>query len=177
MADATAETPDEAAVETVDAADGASESETDSVATEIAEADAGSDSMAPWVDPVDAPVGEFDVSEAESDDSEVSEMDSPLAAIYGIEFDGQDNRDRIVVLGDAPVEYKLFEPTTETLIVSLVKAKIDPEAAVRITPEPGGPGVARNSVRSAGNGRSPRFVWSYSGPQISSLRSLVAVHS
>ena len=137
--DAATETMADAAVEAVADADGASESETDSAATEIAEADAGSDSMAPWVDPVDAPVAEFDVSEAESDDSEVSEMDSPLAAIYGIEFDGQDNRDRIVVLGDAPVEYKLFEPTTETLIVSLVKAKIDPEAAVRITPEPGGP--------------------------------------
>jgi len=75
----------------------------------------------------------------ESDVADVSEMDSPIAAIYGIEFDKQDNRDRIVVLADSPVEYKLFEPTPETVIISLENATIDPEAAVRITPGPGGP--------------------------------------
>ena len=133
------ETVADAALETAADTDGAAELEMDSDVTEIAQADVGSDSMEGWVDPVDAPVEELGDSTPESDDSNASEMDSPLAAIYGIEFDGQDNRDRIVVLGDAPIEYKLFEPTTETVIVSLMKAKIDPEAAVRITPEPGGP--------------------------------------
>jgi type IV pilus assembly protein PilQ len=147
VADATAESVTDEAVEavadaegeTVADADAVSELATDSVGTEVAQADAGPDSSASWVDPVDAPEEGLDASETESDDSEVSEGDSQLAAIYGIEFDGQDNRDRIVVLGDAPVEYKLFAPTTETLIISLMQAKIDPEAAVRITPEPGGP--------------------------------------
>jgi len=135
VADAADETVAEAAVEE----GGVSELETELAATEIAQPGAGSDSMDAWVDPVDAPLDEFEASVTESDGSEAGEMDSSLAAIYGIEFDAQDNRDRIVVLGDAPVDYKLFAPTTETLIISLMRAKIDPEAAVRITPEPGGP--------------------------------------
>jgi type IV pilus secretin PilQ/predicted competence protein len=120
-------------------AEGDSELEADSTVTEIAQADAGSTDMEAWADPVDAPAEGLGDSKPESDDSDISEMDFPLAAIYGIEFDGQDNRDRIVVLSDSPVEYKLFEPSTETVIISLERAKIDPEAAVRITPEPGGP--------------------------------------
>jgi type IV pilus assembly protein PilQ len=142
VANAADETSDDAAAEAVADADGVTETEADSTATEIAQSDIETDSMATWVDPVDpvdAPVEELAAWETESDSSADSEMDSSLAAIYGIEFDGQDNRDRIVVLGDAPVEYKLFEPTAETVIISLIKAKIDPEAAVRITPEPGGP--------------------------------------
>ena len=129
----------DAAAEPAADEEGASELEMDSVATEIAQADAESTSMPTWADPVDAPVEGLDGSEPESDGSGVSELGLPLAAIYGIEFDSQDNRDRIVVLSDSPVEYKLFEPSAGTLIVSLVRAKIDPEAAVRITPEQGGP--------------------------------------
>jgi type IV pilus assembly protein PilQ len=122
-----------------------SELESDPVVTEVAdthadiEADAETDSVASWSDPVDAPADSPEEMEATSDDSDASEASSTLAAIYGIEFDDQDNRDRIVVLGDAPVEYKLFEPTPDTVIISLEQAKIDPEAAVRITPDPGGP--------------------------------------
>jgi type IV pilus assembly protein PilQ len=130
-----AETDVDSELETVVDADGAAELEADSAATDIAQADAES----PWSDLIDAPAESFDDSEPESDGSDVSEADYPLAAIYGIEFDGQDNRDRIVVLADSVVEYKLFEPTAETVIVSLKGAKIDPEAAVRITPEAGGP--------------------------------------
>jgi type IV pilus assembly protein PilQ len=131
--------------ETVAIEDDASDLESDPVVTEIAdthtdiEADAEEDSIASWSDPVDAAVDSPEEAEATSDDSDVSEASSTLAAIYGIEFDAQDNRDRIVVLADAPVEYKLFEPTPDTVIISLEQAKIDPEAAVRITPEPGGP--------------------------------------
>ena len=138
MADGGPAEPD-AAVEAVADAESDSELKTDSTATEIAQADAEPTSMEPWADPVDAPREGFGDSKPESDDPDISEMDSPLAAIYGIEFDAQDNRDRIVVLSDSPIEYKLFEPSTETVIISLERAKIDPEAAVRITPEPGGP--------------------------------------
>ena len=129
----------DATAETLADADGGSEVETDSVATEIAQADAGSTSISAWSDPVDAPAEGLGDSTPEIDDADVSEMDSPLAAIYGIEFDEQDNRDRIVVLADSPVEYRLFEPTAETVIISLENATIDPEAVVRITPESGGP--------------------------------------
>ena len=128
----------DAAVETVADTGGASELEMDSVATEIAPADAES-TMAAWADLADAPAEGFEGSQPESGDSDADELDFSLAAIYGIEFDSQDNRDRIVVLSDSPVEYKLFEPSAETVIISLKGAKIDPEAAVRITPEPGGP--------------------------------------
>ena len=59
--------------------------------------------------------------------------------IYGVEFDAQDERDRIVVLGERPIDYLVYEPDPETLVLSFEKAVIDPEAAVRITPEAGGP--------------------------------------
>jgi len=109
----------------------------DDGASEIAQAEP--DGMKAWTEPMDAPVAEQADSQPIDAGSAESETSSSLAAIYGIEFDDQDNRDRIVVLGDIPVEYKLYEPSPETLIVSLEGAKIDPEAAVRITPEPGGP--------------------------------------
>jgi len=111
----------------------------DSTGAEIAEADAESSSLETWADPVDAPVEMLADATPESDDSDVSEAESLLAAIYAIEFDSQDGRDRIVVLGDSPIEYAQFEPTAETVIFSLKNAKIDPEAAVRITPPAGGP--------------------------------------
>jgi len=134
-AEMVAETDGDSDLETAADAGDASELEADSTATEIAQADAEST----WTDPVDAPSEGFDDSGTESADPDVSELDAPLAAIYGIEFDGQDNRDRVVVLADSVIEYKLFEPTAETVIISLMGAKIDPEAAVRITPESGGP--------------------------------------
>jgi type IV pilus assembly protein PilQ len=59
--------------------------------------------------------------------------------IYGVEFDAQDERDRIVVLGERPIDYVVYEPDPETLVLSFEQASIDPEAAVRITPEAGGP--------------------------------------
>ena len=124
---------------TVASADPASNVEPDSGDTEIAQADSDSGGLAGWVKPVDAPSNAFDASESSGNGSDAGKGKSSPAAIYGIEFDGQDNRDRIVVLGDSPVEYKLYEPTPDTLIISLAGARIDPEAAVRITPKPGGP--------------------------------------
>jgi len=67
-----------------------------------------------------------------------SEASGPVT-IYGVEFDAQDARDRIVVLGERPIEYIVYEPDPETLVLSFEQAAIDPEAAVRITPEAGGP--------------------------------------
>lgn len=55
--------------------------------------------------------------------------------IYGVEFDAQPERDRVVVLAEHPVDYLVYEPDPETLILSIAGATIAPEAAVRIAPE------------------------------------------
>lgn len=55
--------------------------------------------------------------------------------IYGVEFDAQPERDRVVVLAEHPIDYLVYEPDAETLILSIAEATIAPEAAVRIAPE------------------------------------------
>jgi type IV pilus assembly protein PilQ len=80
-------------------------------------------------------------AEATADETpaaDVADATGPVT-IYGVEFDAQDERDRIVVLGERPIDYIVYEPDPETLVLSFEKAVIDPEAAVRITPEAGGP--------------------------------------
>jgi type IV pilus assembly protein PilQ len=62
-----------------------------------------------------------------------------MATVYGVEFDVQAERDRLVVLGDKPMDYLVYEPDPETLVISIAGAEIEPEAAVRIAPEAGGP--------------------------------------
>ncbi len=42
-------------------------------------------------------------------------------------------------MSENPVDYMLFEPAPDTVVVSIQDAKIDPAAAVRITPEANGP--------------------------------------
>ncbi len=59
--------------------------------------------------------------------------------IYGVEFDAQAERDRIVVLSEHPVDYLVYEPSVDTVVLSIQNAVIDPELSVRITPEAGGP--------------------------------------
>jgi len=79
--------------------------------------------------------------------AEAAEVEPPAPArehtgpitIYGVEYDAQDGRDRIVVLGERPVDYLLYEPSADTVVLSIQNAVIDPEVAVRITPDPGGP--------------------------------------
>ncbi len=142
LADAAAEPELQAADATLadEDGDGDSAAAPDATATQIAEASsAAQDIGESWADSDESRFAELVGSTSEGVAESAASPEASIAAIYGIEFDAQDNRDRIVVLGDAPVEYKLYEPTTETVILSLMNAKIDPEAAVRITPEPGGP--------------------------------------
>jgi type IV pilus assembly protein PilQ len=70
-----------------------------------------------------------------------AEPAAPDAAvtIYGVEFDSQSERDRIVVVSERPVDYLVYEPDPETVVFSFMGAAIDPEAEVRIAPEFGGP--------------------------------------
>jgi len=70
---------------------------------------------------------------------ESTSSDASVATVYGVEFDSQTNRDRIVVLGDQVLDYVVYEPTPDTFILNLKGSQIDPEAAVRFAPEPGGP--------------------------------------
>ncbi len=55
--------------------------------------------------------------------------------VYGVQFDGQSDRDRVVVLSDSQARYEVLEPDPSTLILQLAHADIDPEAAVRLAPE------------------------------------------
>ena len=85
-----------------------------------------------------APAG--DEAEAVADEAEVvADEAEAVALVYGVEFDSQSERDRIVVMSERPVDYLLYEPSPDTVIISIQNAKLDPEAAVRIAPEAGGP--------------------------------------
>jgi type IV pilus assembly protein PilQ len=84
----------------------------------------------------------------DAENVELAESDAPAATevastetstVYGIEFDVQETRDRLVVLGDKPLDYLVYEPDQETFVLSISGAEIEPEAAVRIAPEVGGP--------------------------------------
>jgi len=91
--------------------------------------------------PADDEMAELDL-DAEPDfagaNSEAAASDAAVT-VYGIEFNTQPERDRITVISDHPVDYLIYEPDPETVVVSLMGAVIDPEAAVRIAPEVGGP--------------------------------------
>ena len=64
----------------------------------------------------------------------------PLATtVYGVEYEANTLRDRIVVVGERVLEYRTYVPDAETFVLSLEGAAIDPDAAVRITPESPGP--------------------------------------
>src|SRR5262245_51072936 len=62
-----------------------------------------------------------------------------LATIQGVEFDAQAERDRITVVADRPVDYVVYQPDADTVVVSLPHSKLQPQLDPRITPEPGGP--------------------------------------
>ncbi|UCE86702.1 MAG: type IV pilus secretin PilQ, partial [Deltaproteobacteria bacterium] len=59
--------------------------------------------------------------------------------VYGVQFDAQPNRDRVVIASSGPLGYTLYEPDEQTLVVSLPNAVIDPDATAQLAPAPGGP--------------------------------------
>jgi len=75
----------------------------------------------------------------EMDATEPSVERAPAVRVYGVQFDAQESRDRVVILSDAPADYQLAQPDDDTLVVRIHGATIDPEAAVRIAPEEPGP--------------------------------------
>jgi type IV pilus assembly protein PilQ len=85
------------------------------------------------------PMPDAEVSEEETAVSVAAVDPESLVTIYGVEFDIQDEQDRVVVLAEHPVDYLIYEPDPETVVLSIQRAVIDPEAAIRIAPDPGGP--------------------------------------
>ena len=64
---------------------------------------------------------------------------SAPAEIFGLQYDRDAIRDRIAVLADAPVEYEIFEPDAETVVLQIANAVVSAGAGDKVTPEPGGP--------------------------------------
>lgn len=60
-----------------------------------------------------------------------------LARVMAVEYDAQEHVDRVIVMGDGPLDYLVFEPDPETLVLSLQEAELEPDAAVRIHAEAG----------------------------------------
>lgn len=119
-----------------EAADAVAEDWVSESVAEVADAE-------PVVEVADAePVVEVADAEpvAEVTDAEPTVAPDPEpVTIYGVEYDPQDLLDRIVILAEQPVDYLLYEPEADTVILSIQNAVIDPEVAVRITPDSGGP--------------------------------------
>jgi len=107
---------------------------------------------APAIEPIPDESQQIPIAQTEVGGDETAGLETPGAApavepaatsevvtIYGVEFDTQGERDRVVVLGEQPVDYLVYEPDPETVVLSIQGAVIDPEAAVRIAPEVSGP--------------------------------------
>ena len=59
--------------------------------------------------------------------------------VHGVQLDSTDGHDKVVIVTDAPADYSLSEVDEKTLMVQVRGAHIQPDAAVRLTPEQ--PGV------------------------------------
>jgi type IV pilus assembly protein PilQ len=65
--------------------------------------------------------------------------EAPTVQVYGVQFDAQEDGDRVVILSSAPADYELAQPDPDTVVVRIHGAAIDAAAAVRIAPEQPGP--------------------------------------
>ncbi len=88
-----------------------------------------------WGDAADG----MDASESGAGPAGSAAVEPELVTIYGVEYDAQSAQDRVVVLGERPFDYLVYEPDADTVVLSIEKAVIDPEITERIAPEPGGP--------------------------------------
>ncbi len=71
--------------------------------------------------------------------SESAPAPANATMVHGVQLDSSASHDRVVIVSDAPADYALTEVDAKTLMVQVRGARIEPEAAVRITPEQ--PGV------------------------------------
>ncbi|MDP6980161.1 MAG: type IV pilus secretin PilQ [Myxococcota bacterium] len=117
--------------------------------------------VAAWdeAEPTDEPIA----AAGEGEEVAMAEV-TPLApapasttSIHGVHYTVMDEMDRIAVLSEAAVDYKLHSPDSDTVVVSLFDATISPQVAGRIRGQSGGPvslvtifeqpEVARSEVR------------------------------
>jgi type IV pilus assembly protein PilQ len=83
---------------------------------------------------------EADAADAPDASAEAGRMPADgIASIQGVSFDSQPERDRVVIQGEQTVDYLVYEPDPETVVLSITRARLAPEAAVRIAPEAAGP--------------------------------------
>ncbi len=91
-----------------------------------------------WVEMAPAPAELAPAPEAALPAADEAAAGGPVT-IYGVEYDAQASRDRVVVLGERPFDYLVYEPDPETVVLSIEGAVIDPQVAERVAPPPGGP--------------------------------------
>jgi type IV pilus secretin PilQ/predicted competence protein len=63
-------------------------------------------------------------------------LEKATAQVYGIHYDSEDDYERVVILSDTLVDYDLYSPDGETLVVSIPSARVSPEATGRVTARP-----------------------------------------
>ncbi len=69
----------------------------------------------------------------------VAPAPSNTTSIHGVHYTAMDEMDRIAVLSEAAVDYKIHSPDSDTVVVSLFNATISPQLAGRIRGQSGGP--------------------------------------
>lgn len=106
---------------------------------ELAEAEVASIDPDDAMDPAAANAEANAAAELTVAQAGLTRAESSIASVHGIHFDSQADRDRIVVLSEGLVEWKVHTPDSETLVVSIPGASIPREAEGRITPPLGGP--------------------------------------
>jgi type IV pilus assembly protein PilQ len=111
--------------------------EGDEVEASLADASAQVPAAAPASDAeiaaTDAPAGDAGMAEAEAP------SDGGLATVQSVEFDSQAERDRVLIHSAQPVDYLVYEPDPDTVVLSISGATLASDANVRIAPELAGP--------------------------------------
>ncbi len=107
---------------------------------EADEADAGADAVAQLETPAETP-SEAVVEETASAEptAQAAPSEETAQTVHGVQLDVAEGVDRVVIVTDAKADYSLTEVDEKTLMVQVRGAHIEPEAAVRLTPEQ--PGV------------------------------------
>jgi type IV pilus assembly protein PilQ len=91
--------------------------------------------------PAGAPAAQDDAGLADASGSEpAAETFAPgVASIDGVEFEPQADHDRVIVRSAQPIDYLVYEPDPDTVVLSISGATLAPEGEVRIAPEAAGP--------------------------------------
>jgi type IV pilus assembly protein PilQ len=90
--------------------------------------------------PSAAPVAQDESLPSDAEPAEeVAPAHTGMASIEGVEFEAQPDHDRVLIRGEQAVDYLIYEPDPDTVVLSITRATLAPEAAVRIAPEVPGP--------------------------------------